>query len=136
MATTKLSLSNFSDTIDNNDLVIIDFWASWCGPCRAFGPMFEKASEKHPDVVFAKVNTEEEQQLAGSLGIRSIPTVMIFRQGILLFAQPGLLPETALEDLLGQAKALDIDKVREELEEHQEEQEKTDEDTKEASSIH
>lgn len=116
MATRELTLQSFQETLQNNDLVLIDFWAPWCGPCRAFGPIYEKVSASHPDVVFGKVNTEEERDLAGAMQIRSIPTLMIFRQNILLFAQPGLLPEAALEDLISQAQKLDMDEVRAEVE--------------------
>lgn len=115
MATMTLTADNFQPTIETGELVLVDFWASWCGPCRAFGPVFEKVSENHPDVVFGKVDTEAEQDLAGALRITSIPTLMIFRDNILLFSQPGMLPEKALEDLVNQAKALDMEKVREEI---------------------
>jgi thioredoxin 1 len=116
MATRELTLSTFQETLRSNDLVLIDFWAPWCGPCKAFGPIYEKVAKAHPEVVFGKVNTEDERELAGAMQIRSIPTLMIFRQNILLFSQPGLLPEAALEDLIGQAQKLDMDHVRAEIE--------------------
>jgi len=104
-------------------MVIVDFWAPWCGPCRSFAPAYEAASEKHPDVVFAKVNTEEQQALAGYFQIRSIPTLMIFREKIIIFAQPGALPPAALEQVIGKAKELDMDEVRREIESQQATQE-------------
>ena len=112
MATEKLTMDKFETTIENNDIVLIDFWADWCGPCKMFGPIFERASEKHSDVTFTKCNTEEEQDLAGHFGIQSIPTLAIFREQILLFMQPGALPEEALEDLISQVKGLNMDDVR------------------------
>lgn len=116
MATLDLTKTNFSDTIEKNDLVIVDFWAPWCGPCRAFAPVYEAAAAKYPDVVFAKVNTEDQQELAGQFQIRSIPTLMIFREKIVIFAQPGSLPASALDEIITKAKALDMDMVRREIE--------------------
>lgn len=110
----NLTAADFESTIAEGT-VLIDFWASWCGPCRSFAPVFEKASEAHPDLVFAKVDTEAEQALAGGLRIQSIPTLMIFRDGILLFNQAGALPAPALEDLISQVRALDMDQVRAEI---------------------
>jgi thioredoxin 1 len=115
MATIELTKDNFEDVVTKNDLVIIDFWAPWCGPCRGFAPVFEAASEKHPDVVFAKVNTEEEQELAGHFAIRSIPTIMVFRETVVLYSQGGALPAQGLESLIGQAQALDMKQVHEEI---------------------
>jgi len=112
MATENLTMDKFETTIENNDIVLIDFWAEWCGPCKMFGPIFEKASEKHADVVFTKCNTEEEQDLAGNFGIQSIPTLAVFREKILLFMQPGSLPEAALEDIITRIKGLDMQEVR------------------------
>ncbi|KOS53077.1 thioredoxin [Rhodococcus rhodochrous] len=111
MATKNLTLADFESTILGNDIVLVDFWASWCGPCRAFAPVFEKSSQGHPDIVHAKVDTETEQQLAAMADIRSIPTIMAFREGVLVFAQPGALPVAALEDLIGQIEALDMTEV-------------------------
>ncbi|MBN1480480.1 thioredoxin [candidate division KSB1 bacterium] len=116
MATKNLKLDELENTLQNSDIVLIDFWAEWCGPCRMFGPIFERLSEKHPDIAFMKVNTEEEQQLAAVFGIQSIPTLAIFRDNILIFKQPGALPEKTLEDVIRQVKELDMDKVREEVE--------------------
>jgi thioredoxin len=115
MATVELTQENFEKTVNENAMVIIDFWAPWCGPCRGFAPVYEKASEAHPDVVFAKVNTDEEQELAGAFSIRSIPTLMVFRDKVILFQQAGALPGSTLEQVITQAKAVDMAKVREEL---------------------
>jgi thioredoxin len=112
MATVNLSKDGFQGAVEKDGIVLVDWWASWCGPCRAFGPVFERVSEKHPDAVFAKVDTEAEQELAGAFGIRSIPTLMIFRDRVLLYAEAGALPEEALEDIVGRVKALDMDEVR------------------------
>ncbi len=115
MAVTTLTIDNINELIENNDILIIDFWAPWCGPCQAFKPIFEKASEDHPDITFASCNTEEQQELAAMFQIRSIPTLMVFREQIMVFAQPGMLPAEVLEDLIGQVKALDMDQVRAEV---------------------
>jgi len=112
VATHEMTLENFAKTIETSGTVVIDFWASWCGPCRAFAPTFEAASEKHEDVVFAKVDTEAQQQLAASFGIQAIPTLAIFRDQVLLFKQSGALPAAALEDVLGQVQSLDMEEVR------------------------
>lgn len=115
MSTVKLGQADFEEAVARNDMVLVDFWASWCAPCRAFAPVFEKASEKYPDIVFAKVDTEAEQELAGALGIYSIPTLMVFREQVLLYSQAGALPAPALEQLITKARELDMDKVREEI---------------------
>ena len=121
MAVVELTKDNFEDTITNNAFVIIDFWAPWCGPCRSFAPTYEKVSEDQPDVVFAKVNTEEEQELAMHFQVRSIPTLMIFRDSIIIFSQPGALPESAFRDLVGKAGELNMDEVRAQIEAEQKE---------------
>lgn len=111
MATEEITSQTFEETITQNDIVIIDFWAPWCGPCRSFAPIYEKVSENHTDIVFAKVNTEEEQDLAEHFQIRSIPTLMIFREQVVLFAQPGMLSESQLEQVITQVRSLDMAKV-------------------------
>ncbi|HSD97566.1 MAG TPA: thioredoxin [Sulfuricaulis sp.] len=116
MATVDVTQENLHQIVSENNLVIVDFWAPWCGPCRSFAPAYEAASEKYPDVVFAKVNTEEQQALAGYFQIRSIPTLMIFREKIIIFAQPGALPASALDQVIEKAKALDMDEVRRDIE--------------------
>lgn len=115
MAMLDLNKDNFEHTVLNNDLVIIDFWAPWCGPCKGFAPVYEEISEKYPGVVFAKVNTEAEQELAGYFQIRSIPTLMVFREKIIIFSQPGAVPGAALEEILSKAQALDMDQIRAEI---------------------
>jgi thioredoxin 1 len=112
MATLTLTKDTFESTIEENDIVLLDFWAEWCGPCRMFGPVFEEASNTHADIVFGKIDTEDQQELAGALGIMSIPTLMIFREGIGVFSQPGALPAAALENLIEQVRALDMNEVR------------------------
>ena len=116
MAVVELTKQNFEDTVTNNGFVIVDFWAPWCGPCRSFAPTFESVSEEHQDIVFAKVNTEEEQEIAAHFGIRSIPTLMIFRDKIIIFSQPGALPESAFKELISKASELDMDEVRKQIE--------------------
>lgn len=115
MAVQELTQEDFESTVTGNKLVIIDFWAPWCGPCKSFAPVFEAASAQHPDVVFAKVNSDDEQALAGHFGIRSIPTIMLFREEIVVFMQSGALPASGLDSVLTQAKALDMDQVRRDI---------------------
>jgi thioredoxin 1 len=112
MATVELTKDNFDEVTSGNDMVLVDFWAAWCGPCQWFAPVFERASERHDDIVFAKVDTEAQQELAAAFGIMSIPTLMIVRDKVVLYAQPGALPEPALEDLIARARAVDMDDVR------------------------
>ncbi|AYF96833.1 thioredoxin [Protaetiibacter intestinalis] len=115
MATIELTEKTFENTVLDGDIVLVDFWAAWCGPCQAFGPVFEASSEKHPDITFAKVDTDAEQGLSAALNIRSIPTLMAFRDGIGVFAQAGALPGHVLEDLISQIRALDMDEVRDRI---------------------
>ncbi len=119
MATQDLTEEVFAETIENNELVILDFWAEWCGPCKAYGPVYERVSEEFPDVVFGKIDTEDQQGLAGMFGIRSIPTTIAFKEGIGVFMQPGALPEDALRDLVAKLQELDMDEVRAEMEERE-----------------
>ncbi|MBF0139908.1 MAG: thioredoxin [Magnetococcales bacterium] len=115
MATVTLNKENFEQTINSNDVIIIDFWASWCGPCKAFAPIFEKVSERYPNLVFGKVETDDQQELAQAFQIRSIPTLMIFREQIIIFSQPGMLPEPQFIELIEKALMLDMDQVRQEI---------------------
>jgi thioredoxin 1 len=119
MATLDLTQENFESTVMENDFVIVDFWAPWCGPCRAFAPTYDDASDKHTDIVFAKVNTEAEQEIAASFQIRSIPTLMIFREKVIIYSQPGSLPASGLEDLITKVRALDMAQVHKEIAEEQ-----------------
>jgi len=122
MAVVELTKDNFEEVVTNNEFVIVDFWAPWCGPCRSFAPTYEKVSEDHPDVVFAKVNTEDEQEIAGHFQIRSIPTLMIFRDKIIIFSEAGALPESGFRELVGKAGELDMDEVRRQVAEQSTEQ--------------
>ena len=123
MATINLTKDTFEDTILNNDTVLVDFWAEWCGPCRMFGPVYEKLSEQHPDIVFGKVDTEAEQELAGYFQIRSIPTLMVFRDEIIVFSQPGALPPAQLATVIEKVAALDMDEVRRQIAEQSNDEE-------------
>jgi len=119
MALEQLTSANFNEKVSSSEIVILDFWAEWCGPCKQFGPIFEKVAGEYPEILFGKINTEEEQELAGMFQIRSIPTVAIMREGIVVFMQPGLIPEEGLKDLIKQVKELDMDEVRKEVEKQQ-----------------
>ena len=122
MAVVELTKDNFEEAVTNNPFVIVDFWAPWCGPCRSFAPTYETVSEDHPDIVFAKVNTEDEQDIAGHFQIRSIPTLMIFRDKIIIYSEAGALPESGFRELVGKASELDMDEVRSQIAEQQSEQ--------------
>lgn len=115
MPTVELTKDNFEETVTGNDIVLVDWWAEWCGPCKMFAPTFESASDKHDDVVFGKIDTEAQRELSAEAGIQSIPTLMAFRDGILLYSQPGALPPAALEEVIGKVKELDMDAVRAEI---------------------
>jgi len=119
MALVELSAQNFNEEVEKYQIAILDFWAPWCGPCMQFKPIFEKVANEHPDILFGKINTEEERELAAHFNIQSIPTIMIIKEGIIVFMQAGMLPEEALEDLIRQVKELDMDQVRKEIEEQQ-----------------
>ena len=119
MALVNLTEATLNETIENNNTVIIDFWAPWCGPCKSFGPIYEKTAEQYPDIVFGKVNTEDEQAVAGQFQIRSIPTTVILKEGIMIFQQAGVMPEESIKDVIKQVQELDMDVVRKEIEEQQ-----------------
>lgn len=125
MATINVTVDTLDEVLQKNDIVLIDFWAEWCGPCKMFGPVFKKSSENNPDIAHVKVNTEEDQQMAAAFGIQSIPTLAIFREKILLYKQPGALPEAGLEDLIKQVKELDMEKIKAEVEAQKQEAEAT-----------
>lgn len=115
MATKEITADNFVQTVEGEGIVLLDWWADWCGPCKMFAPVFEQASDDNPDIVFGKIDTEAQQELAAQAQITSIPTLMLFRDGLLLFSQPGAMPANALEDIISQARALDMDAVRAEI---------------------
>lgn len=115
MATVALTAENFNQHVEKDGVLVIDWWAPWCGPCRAFGPIYDKASEKYADVTFGKINTEEQPELAGTFQIQAIPTLMVFRDQVLVFARPGMIPAAGLDDLIGQVRALDMDDVRKQI---------------------
>ena len=119
MATVDVTADNFNEIITNNDFVIVDFWAPWCGPCKGFAPLYDELSEKYPDIIFAKVNTEEQQALAGEFQIRSIPTIMIFREQIIMFSQPGAPQGSQMEQIIEQVQGLDMDEVKKDIEQQQ-----------------
>jgi len=119
MATVAINLENFQATVEKDGIVLLDFWADWCGPCKMFAPIFEAASERHGDVTFGKIDTEAQEELAASVGIQSIPTLMLFRDGVLLFRESGALPATAIDQIIGKARELDMEQVKQEIAEHE-----------------